>query len=60
MALSNIFREPRREITETVVGMALVTVPIAAIILLRWASRNFLGVGMNFHGLGAWYLCRLA
>jgi hypothetical protein len=30
MALSNIFREPRREITETVVGMALVTVPIAA------------------------------
>jgi hypothetical protein len=30
MALSNIFREPRREITETVVGVALITIPVVA------------------------------
>ncbi len=29
MALSNIFREPRREITETLVGIMLVSVPVA-------------------------------
>jgi H+/Cl- antiporter ClcA len=30
MALSNIFREPRREITETVVGIAVVAVLLGA------------------------------
>ena len=28
MALSNIFREPRREITESLVGIAVVAVPL--------------------------------
>ena len=35
MALSNIFREPRREITEQVFGTAAVGIPIA---FVWWAS----------------------
>src|SRR3954463_6782832 len=40
MALTNIFREPRREITEQVVGAALV---VPAIVLCVWATVYFGG-----------------
>lgn len=41
MALSNIFREPRREITETVVGVAFVALPIGADALFgRWFAYH--------------------
>lgn len=43
MALSNIFREPRREITETLVGMAAFSVPITMSAVLA----TYLPVGAN-------------
>lgn len=53
MALSNIFNEPRREITETLIGMMLVGVPLAvdcyfadslvpAEVTLRWLAVIFI------------------
>lgn len=38
MALSNIFREPRREITESVVGLALAA---AILVPLLWVDYHF-------------------
>lgn len=36
MALSNIFNEPRREITETLVGVAVLIVPVVAFVYLDY------------------------
>ena len=47
MALSNIFREPRREITEQVFGTAAVGIPIA---FVWWASGQ---APAGFYGAGA-------
>jgi hypothetical protein len=42
MALSNIFREPRREITETGIGLAIVAVPGAADFCFGlWVHREY-------------------
>lgn len=38
MALSNIWREPRREITESAIGMAVATPPIVAVV---WSAAWF-------------------
>ena len=36
MALSNIFREPRREITETIVGALVILVPLTALLVIDY------------------------
>ncbi len=42
MALSNIFREPRREITETAVGIVAIGVFISPILATwHWEELNF-------------------
>jgi hypothetical protein len=43
MALSNVFREPRREITESLVGVAMTLIPFALAtrwFYLRWANPD--------------------
>src|SRR5713226_7817612 len=42
MALSNILREPRREITETIIGMLLVGLPLLAnSVFTNWAMTGY-------------------
>ena len=40
MALSNIFREPRREITESVVGITVFSLIVVGPIALAWYAAN--------------------
>lgn len=42
MALSNIFNEPRREITETVVGLGVVGSAVAGFLSLDYATVRWL------------------
>ena len=47
MALSNIFREPRREITETLVGVGVVILPVYVNYRLgAWSALRAFNLGM--------------
>ena len=54
MALSNIFREPRREITETVVGLVVLGVFPVADCIFAYSMED------QNHGFWAWIIAGLA
>lgn len=59
MALSNIFREPRREITESVIGVATCVLVAAA---FYWVDDYFATMFMNsgrHHDAGDWWFAML-
>lgn len=60
MALSNMLREPRREITETVVGIAGVALVLAVVAVPPWALCYF-GVEHRFiDAIADCFLCLTA